>query len=632
MPLKPDYVEAFYNRGNAFREKKRLDEAIANYDKAIALRPDYMDACYNRANALRELKRLDEAVAGYDKVIALKPDCAEAYSDRAMVLYDLRHFDEAIASVDKAIVLRPDLPEAHNTRGVALQNLGFLEKAVASYDRAIASWPDYADAYNNRGEALRDLQRHEEALASFAMTIELVPQWEFVLGNYVTTKMMVCDWSTWNEDAPRFLDRLERHEKVSMPFPVIAISNSREMLRKTASVWAADKHPVDNSLPALVRRPKREKIRVGYFSADFHGHATAFLMAELFERHDRSRFEVIGFSFGIHADDGMRKRLEAAFDRFIDVRNRPDREVALLARELGIDIAVDLKGFTQGSRANIFAHRAAPVQVNYLGYPGTMAAEYMDYLIGDPVVIPAAHRADYTEKIVRLPDSYQPNDTKRRISERVFRRAELGLPETGFVYCCFNNNYKITPDVFDLWMRILGAVPGSVLWLLQDNATAAANLRREAERRGVPGDRLVFAPRMVLAEHLSRHSLADLFLDTLPCNAHTTASDALWAGLPVLTRVGETFAGRVAASLLGAIGLPELIVETPEAYVDLAIGLAGDPARLAGLRQRLEKNRLTTPLFDIAGFTRHIEAAYTAMYERYQAGLPADHIDIARER
>ena len=324
----------------------------------------------------------------------------------------------------------------------------------------------------------------------------------------------------------------------------------------------------------------------------------------------------------------MRQRLKVAFDKFIDVRNMSDRDVALLARSLEIDIGIDLNGFTEGERTDIFAMRAAPIQVSYLGYPGTMGADYIDYLIADPTLISASHQPHYTEKIVYLPNSYQPNDRKRRISDKVFTRAEAGLPQEGFVFCCFNNNYKITPDIFESWMRILGRVGGSVLWLFEDNEIAARNLKKEASVRDIDPERLVFARHMALPEHLARHRLADLFLDTLPYNAHTTASDALWAGLPVLTQIGETFAGRVAASLLNAVRLPELITTTRDAYEELAVELATDPAKLAGIKQKLSDNRLTTPLFDTELFAKHIEAAYMQMYERYQAGLPPDHIHV----
>jgi predicted O-linked N-acetylglucosamine transferase (SPINDLY family) len=354
------------------------------------------------------------------------------------------------------------------------------------------------------------------------------------------------------------------------------------------------------------------------------------LMAGLLERHDKSRFHLTGFSFGPETGDAVRQRVARAFDEFIDVREMPDVQVASLARERGIDIAVDLKGFTEDGRPGIFAQRAAPIQVNYLGFPGTMGAEYIDYIIGDAIVVPEAHRPHYTEKIACLPHCYQPNDATRSIAERPVARAEWGLPAVGFVFCCFNNNYKITPEVFDVWMRLLGQCEGSVLWLFEENREAAGNLRSEASLRGVDPDRLVFAPRLPLPEHLARHAAADLFLDTLPVNAHTTASDALWAGLPLLTRRGEAFAGRVAASLLEAAGLPELVTTNKDDYERVALDLATDPVKLRAIRERLAHARLNAPLFDGAAYARHLEAAYVAMAERYQAGLPPAHIHVPR--
>ena len=328
--------------------------------------------------------------------------------------------------------------------------------------------------------------------------------------------------------------------------------------------------------------------------------------------------------------DEMNQRVSAAMDRFVDVRTKADREVAELSRSLEVDIAVDLKGFTKESRVGIFAERAAPIQVNYLGYPGTMGVDYIDYLIADPTVIPESAQRYYSEKIVYLPDSYQPNDSRRSISSKKVARTEEGLPEDRFVYCCFNGAYKISPAVFDVWMRILRRVEGSVLWLLEDNLQARDNLRKEAQRRGIAAERLIFARWTPLAEHLARHPLADLVLDTFPYNAHTTASDALWAGLPVLTRMGETFASRVGASLLKAVNLPELITATEAEYEELAVDLARDGERLQALRRKLEQNRLTAPLFDTVAYARHLESAYSAMFERYEAGLPPEHIHIAK--
>jgi predicted O-linked N-acetylglucosamine transferase (SPINDLY family) len=432
-------------------------------------------------------------------------------------------------------------------------------------------------------------------------------------------------------DAALLTARIELGHPVENPFWLLTLCGSPALQRRAAEIWTRAEFPADPSLPAIPRRPspraRGARIRVGYFSADFSNHATLHLMAGVFEHHDRSRFEVTAFSFGPDSQDPWRRRVAGACE-FIDVRDRSDREVALLARERQIDIAVDLKGFTRDCRTGIFALRAAPVQVSYLGYPGTMGAPYMDYLIADRVLIPPGSEQYYSEKIVYLPDSYQVNDATRVISERLFSRAELGLPATGFVYCCFNNNYKILPQTFAGWMRILQRVPGSVLWLLEDNAAAAENLRAAAEACGVEPERLVFAPRMVQAEHLARQRVADLFLDTLPCNAHTTASDALWAGLPLVTCLGESFAGRVAGSLLQAVGLAELITGSQDEYEALAVALAEDPGRLARIRERLAAQRLTAPLFNTALTTRRLEAAYEALAERYHAGLPPQPIAL----
>jgi len=630
IALKPDYAEAYTNRGNALFELKRLDDALANYERAIALKPDYAEAYNNRGNALFELKRLDDALANYERAIALKPDYAEAYYNRGNALFKLKPLEGALASYDKAIALKPGYAEAYNNRGNALFEVKRLDDALASYDKAIALKPDYAEAYGNRGNALSEMKRLEDALASYDKAIALKPDYEFLFGTLLHTKMQICDFTDAESQFAQISKQIIRGEKVSTPFPILAISSSLKVQRKAAEIWVSKRHPISAALPALTKRARREKIRLGYFSADFRNHAVCCLIADLIEKHDRSNFETIAFSFGPAQKDEMRTRMEAAFDQFIDIRNQPDKGSALLSRKMEIDIAIDLGGFTLFSRPDIFALRAAPIQVNYLGYPGTMGADYIDYIIADPILIPEDSKRHYCEKIVYLPNSYQVNDTKRSISDKTFTRGELGLPPTGFVFCCFNNNYKITPRVFDRWMRILKQVEGSVLWLFEGNEKAAGNLRKEALARGVNAEQLIFAKRLPLDEHLARHCSADMFLDTLPYNAHATACVALWAGLPVLTCLGETFAGRVAASLLNAIHLPELITTTPEAYETLAIELATNADRLAEIKQRLAKNRLTTPLFDTNLFTKHIEAAYAAMYERYHADLAPSHIYVPR--
>ena len=662
LALKADYAEAYYNRGNALLALKRYDEALLNYEHTRALRPDYAEA-YNRCgDVLQELKRYHEALLCYEKAIELKPGFAEAYNNLGNVLQELKRYDEALLRYEQAIAIKPGFVDAHNNSGIACKELKRYEEAVLFYRKAIALKPDYAEAYNNLGNVLMELKQdkesielyekalalkpdypdayhnfgnaltellcYEEALEQYGKALSLNPDYAFLYGICLHTQMKIGDWSSFDHHLLQLAEKIGHNEKVSSPFPVLALLDSLVLQKEAARIFVQEKFPANHALSEIAKRARHDKIRIGYYSADFHDHATTRLMAELFEAHDRSRFELFAFSFGPDRQDAMRGRISAAFDHFFDVRVQSDNAIALLSRNLEIDIAVDLKGFTLEARTGIFALRAAPIQVSYLGYPGTMGAEYLDYLIADRVLIPEGSRYGYTEKIVSLPDSYQVNDTKRQIADKIFTRAELGLPEKGFVFCCFNNNYKIIPATFDGWLRILRQVEGSVLWLFEDNPKAAENLQKEAVLRGVPGSRLIFAKRLPPAEHLARQRLADLFLDTLPCNAHTTASDALWCGLPILTLTGESFAGRVGASLLNAINLPELITSTQEEYEALAIELATNPERLAQLRQKLEQNRLTTPLFNTRLFARHIEVAYAAMYERYQEGLLPDHLFI----
>lgn len=629
LAIKPADVEALYSRAAALNKLERFQESLEACDRALAVKPDSVEAHYNRGNALAGLKRPEDAVQSYNRAIQIKPDHPDSYQNRGVALAELNRFEEALQSHDRAIHFRPDFPEAYSDRGHVLGELKRFEDALQSFDRAIEIKPDSISAYIGRADIFGALGRWEEAIDSYDKAIEIKPDCEFVPGDRLFAGMKVCSWSNHREDVDDLLTKVSQGKSVSNPFPLLGLTNAPDLQCTAAKTFVNAKCPISHALPALGKYPRHDKIRIGYFSADFCIHPMAILSAELFERHDRSRFEVTAFSFGPDTRDDMRRRLEPAFDKFIDVRNLSNRDVAMLARNFEIDIAVDLMGFTQNSRASIFAMRAAPVQVNYLGYAGTMGADYIDYLIADPVLIPAKHRAHYVEKIAYLPHCYMPNDSTRAISNRVFTRAELGLPDTGFVFCCFNNSYKITPAVFDCWMAILRGVEGSVLWLSENNAVAAANLKKEAARLGIDPNRLIFASRMPSpADHLARHRVADLFLDTLPYNAHATANDALWAGLPVLTLQGETFAGRVAASLLTAIGLPELIQTTQEDYVGLATSFAVDPDRLQAIKLKLACNRLATPLFDIRSLTGHIEDVYATMYERHMADSPRDHIHL----
>jgi predicted O-linked N-acetylglucosamine transferase (SPINDLY family) len=625
IALRPNHAEAYSNRGIALRKLDRLEEALASYDRAIALKPDYAEAYSNRGITLLALKRPEDALASVDAAIAIKPDYAEAYSNRGIALHELKKLDAAIASYDLALTLRPGYAEAYSNRGIALQELGLPDAATASYDHAIALKPDYADAYANRGIALAELKQIDAAAASYAKALELKPDYDFLPGALLHAKMQVCDWRSFDEDSRSLEAQISNGRKASPSFPVLSMFDSPVLNRRAAETWVREKCPENPALGPIPSILKGDKIRIGYFSADFGEHPVSYLLAGVLEEHDRSRFQVTAFSFGPGKPDAMTERVAAAMDQFIDVRGRSDQEVARQARERQIEIAIDLGGFTHSSRPGIFALRAAPIQASYLGYLGTMGAAWMDYLFADEVMVPPDSRGYYQERIAYL-HSYQANDRKRAISDRAMTREEFGLPRTGTVFCTFNAAYKITPETFSHWMRILKRVEGSVLFLLADNPQAAANLRREAVARGIGADRLVFAGRLPPAEYIARYRIADLFLDTLPYNAGTTASDALWAGLPVLTRVGRSLASRYAASLLTAIGLPELITTSPEEYERVAVELGTNPVKLGSARKKLADNRLTTRLFDTTRFTRDLEALYEAMCMRYRAGFAPEHI------
>jgi predicted O-linked N-acetylglucosamine transferase (SPINDLY family) len=533
-----------------------------------------------------------------------------------------------LSAFEKAIALSPDRAEAHYNRAGVLQHLGNFAAAIASYDTVIALQAEHADAHADRARALREMQKLDAAISGYSRALSLRPDSTALRSVLRHLKMQICDWTEWEADLGRLKAGIDLGEDPPNPFYILTLMDDGAAQRRAAENWCRRHRPAQHAYVETRAEASDGRIHLGYFSADFHDHATAYLIAQLFEMHDRSRFRVTAFTFGPDSRSAMRRRIQAGCDAFIDVRGESDVEVVRRARRLGIDIAMDLKGFTQNHRAGIFARRAAPVQVNYLGFPGTLGAPYMDYVIADNVLIPEASRTFYSEMIVEMPHSYQVNDTRRLISPRVFTRKELGLPHDAFVYCCFNNPYKITPPIFDRWMKVLKRVPGSVLWLLRDSASQVDHLRREAVARGVDSERLVFAGRTDLPDHLARHRAADLFIDTLPCNAHTTASDALWAGVPVLTCAGEGFGARVAASLLRAIGLPELIRTTLDDYEELAVRLASNPEDLRTLRERLAVNRSSAPLFDTERYTRDIERALTAMHARYRAGSPPTHIVV----
>jgi predicted O-linked N-acetylglucosamine transferase (SPINDLY family) len=614
------YATAALRRGD--RER-----GIALLGTVVELQPDNAVAHYQLGVALDEARRTGEALSSYERAIGAKPDFAEAHNNRGVALKALGRPDEALASFERAIRLRPGYANAHFGRGVTLKDMGRPEEALACFDRAIALRPDHADAHGHRGEVLYLLGRLDQALASYQRAAELAPDRGPWPGCLFEAKRALCDWSGLDALAATLLAAIEADRAPIDPFTTLLLTDAPELQRRVAERWAKDLAAEHGPPAAIAARRRGERIRIGYFSADFHYHATLHLMLEMFERHDRSRFDLFGFSFGPATNDAWRKRASGCFSRFLDVRSSSDREIAELARSLQLDIAVDLKGYTKDSRAGIFARRCAPIQASYLGYPGTMGAPFIDYLIADHTVIPEAHRQHCTEKIAYLPGCYQPNRRNGTLAVVDSSRADCDLPEGRFVFCCFNNNNKITAQTFDRWMNILVRVDGSVLWLLQSNRWAPDNLRAEARRRGVDPGRLLFSPFLPLEEQLGRIRHADLFLDTLPYNAHTTASDSLRMGVPVLTQIGDAFAARVAASLSRSLGLDELIVRSPDEYEELAVALATEPGRLAAVRRTLREATVTSPLFDPAEIAMNLEWLYQQMCERHWAGLAPEHID-----
>ena len=626
--IRPDNNLVNFNLGKALSGIGNDLDAIKYYKIAIRLDKNHLGSWLNFGKSLHQLEKHDEALSYYDQAIKLKPDYFEAHYNKANTLKILKRYDEAIIHYSQAIKLKPDYFNAYIERGVTFELVNLKDEALFDYDKAIKLKPDSALSYNNKGNVLRTQSHYDQAIFNYYKALKLEPDYPYIFGMILHMKMYLCNWQNFKVEVKNLLLQIYENKKSSYCFPILALIDSPLIHRKSSEIWINDRCPFNFLLGPILKSKRREKIRIGYYSEDFHEHPVAHLIIELFELHNKDQFELFGFYLGPPDSSKMHKRVLSAFNQFIDVRLKSDKDVALMSREIGIDIAVDLGGFTGLHRPGIFSYRAAPIQVNYLGYPGTMGAKYIDYIIADPTLIPIESEQYYSEKIVYLPNTYQPNDRNRIVAEKVFTKDELGLPKDSFVFCCFNSSFKITPDTFDGWMRILKAAKNSVLWLLEDNPITALNLRKEAQVRGIDSSRLIFANRMFPPEHLARHKVADLFLDTLPYNAHTTASDALWTGLPVLTCMGKSFASRVAASLLNAIELPELITTTQEQYEAKAIELATNPEKLKAIKHKLERNRFTTALFDTPRFTKHIQAAYKQMYERYQADLPPNNIYV----
>jgi len=565
---------------------------------------------------------LADALQSYAAALSARPQEFDAWCERAMVLLELQRYADARACYEKALALRPESAAAWSDMGSILLHLGEYPAALRAYDRSLHLREQDAGTWANRGLALQFLGRHEEAAPAYEKSLALDPGIPYAPGRLAWLRLNMCDWREHAPSVERIVRGVHAGERAAEPFELLFLADCAADQLACARIYAQDKYP--QRADALWRGEcyRHDRIRIAYLSGDFRDHPTSYLLAGLLESHARARFEVFGFSHGPLEESPTAARVAAAFEHYADVREATDRELAALLRGHEIDIAVNLMGYTSFGRTGVYALRPCPVHVNYLGYPGTLGAQYCDYIIADSFVIPAGHERHYAECVVRMPDTFQANDADRRPSPLAPRRDDLGLPNTGIVYCSFNKGSKITPQLFDLWMAVLKAVAGSVLWLQGGNPSLQRNLRREAAARGVDGQRLVFAPWANYADHLARLAHADVALDTLPFNGGATASDALWCGVPVITCPGDAFAARMAGSLLQAIGMSELVAPTLEQYRALAMRLGDDPQRLDETKRKLAAHRLTHPLFDTDRFRRHIEAAYEIMYQRYQAGEP----------
>ena len=661
LSINPDFAETYSYLGSAYRELSMYEDAIESYQKALSIDPGNSDLMNDLGVAYKDYGNYEDAIKSYQKALSIDPENSFLHSNLGVSYKIIGRLDDAIQSYEKAIHLNPDDYEFLNSIGVIYSEVGRLDDAIQSYEKAIAINPNVADVLNNmaivltklnrldeaykynekalkinskysegfvvQGHIYKELNRLEDALFSFEQANTLNPELPYILGTIVSAKMNLCNWFNLSDQLAELKVKINNNERVIVPFDLLSLIDDPLLQGKTAVIYANDQFPKNDSLDKINSYSDHKKIRVGYFSADFRIHPVATLTAELYEIHDRSQFEIHAFSFGPDTNDEMNLRVKQGVDYFHNVMDRSDQEIAILARSLEIDIAVDLGGYTADSRTGVFALSAAPIQISYIGVLCTMGSDYYDYLVVGQDMIPEENQKYYSEKIAYLP-SYQVNDSKESTPSIYFSREDFGLSEESFVFCCFNNTYKITPIIFDSWARILENVKDSVMMIYISNEVAKKNLTKEIIDRGINPSRLIFAERLSRIEYLARYRLVDLFLDTHPYNAGTTASDALRMGLPLLTINGSSFNSREAASILKSVNLSEMIASSTEEYESLAIELANNSKKYELLKKKLAKNLQNAPLYNTSLFAKNIESAYKTMFEKFNQGLDKDHIYI----
>ena len=627
ISIDSNVAEIFNNLGNTQRMLGQIDDAIKSYKNSISINENFFEGHLNLGETLRQDKQLEESIVMLRKAILVNPKYAKTFNSLGLSFAMLGKMNSAIDCFKKAIEIDSEFAEAHHSLGNALNAIGKFEEAVIFLESAIKINPNFANAYKSLGNVYKKIKQRDKSLEFFEKAMHLKPSLDYLLGDFVNAKMHLCDWNDIDSLITNIMKKADNNEKTIRSFYLLSLVDDPSLQRKVFEVNTIFKYPRSNLLPQIKNHPKHNKIKIGYFSADFREHPVSYLTAELYETHDRNQFEVHAFSYGPDTKDEMNLRIKAGVDHFHDVREMSHKEIATLSRSLEIDIAVDLSGATHSSKTEVFAMLAAPIQTSYIGWLGTMGADYYDYLIAAEGMIPKKNQKYFSEKIVYLP-TYQVNDSKESLPKAIFSRKDLGLPEDSFVFCCFNNTFKITPEAFDSWARILNGVEQSVMMIYVSNKHAQKNLIKEIKLRNIDPKRLIFGERLSRAEYLDRYRSADLFLDTFPYNAGTTASDALRMGLPLLTINGNSFNSREAANIVHAVNLPEMITSSQEEYESLAIELANNPKKFRIIKEKLADNLPSAPLFDTPRFTKNLESAYKIMFKRYHDKLEADHIYV----
>ncbi len=612
-------AEIHNNVGVTLKELGRLKEAVKSYKKAIMIEPNYAEAYNNLGATFHELGSLQKAVESYDKALKINFNYVAAYYNMGITLKSLNRLDEAIASYTKAIEINPNFAEAYNNIGIVFKEQNLLKEAIDAFNKSISLKPNYAEAYWNIGDVLNDQGKIELGIAAYKKSISMKPDYEIGRAKLIYYLAYTCDWDGIKENN-KLIPKLGTTNQFISPFSLLALEDAPERHLIRSEKYSISKFPKNNKPFSNRLRKTSKLIRIGYFSAEFREHPVAYQIVRVLELHNRDKFEVFGYSLYRHPQSELQRRLVESFDYFVNIEGMSDKDKAHRAREDKIDIAIDLTGYTDNNCCKIFSYGAAPIQINYLGYPGTMGTNFFDYIVADQNIIPPENQKNFREKLIYLPHTYMPTDNTREISSRYISKKEFGLPDNSFVFCCFNNHYKITTEEFDIWMKFLSKIENSVLWLSKANHVSEANLKKEAINRNIDSSRIIFAERVPMKDHLARYQLADLFLDTFNYNAHTTASEALWGGLPVITKIGNGFPARVASSLLHAIDLPELITKNKKEYEDLVLELANNAKKLSLIKEKLAVNRLSQPLFNVEQYTKFLEHGYIKAYQNCMKG------------